>query len=355
LLVSKNGFYDECQTLWRKFWSDELDSPIVAVTAPKPGIEVTSRPVLKNIIETLMAGNINQLSDQLLAWSDTHEFFGGAIPYFHMNFGADHFSALIGGDIEWHNDSPDTTWSKKPFISDINQAEISFKPQSEWWEKTVLFLTELCKSCEGRVMICPPSLTTNLDCLCAVRGTQELLMDMVMNPDGVKQALGQVNKANTEIAAELFKIVNYDKQGSITRHGMFGPGRAGVLQCDFSAMISPEMFEEFVVPCLKDEAESYDYLTYHLDGPDAIRHLEHICSIDKIEVIQWIAGSGEAAETDWTDLHEKIDSLGRGQIIWGTKEYMSTLSEKLKSKKVYIVHTAQSFEEAEEFIETINS
>jgi 5-methyltetrahydrofolate--homocysteine methyltransferase len=354
-MIAVEGCFTEQRMMWAKYWKDELTSPLTAVTAPKPGIEVTPKPNLKNIIEALMAENVNQLSDQVLAWSETHEFLGGAIPYLHMNFGADHFSALVGGDIEWHNDSPDTTWSKKPFISEINQSDISFKKDSKWWEKTVLFLTELCKACDGKVMICPPSLTTNLDCLCAVRGTQELLMDMVMSPEGVKRALTQVNKANTEIAAELFRIVGADANGSITRHGMYGPGKAGVLQCDFSAMISPEMFEEFVVPCLRDEADCYDYLTYHLDGPDAIRHLEHICSIDKIEVIQWIAGSGEAAETDWTELHEKIDSLGKGQIIWGTKEYMRKLSGKLKSKKVYIVHTAKSMEEAEEFIETINS
>ena len=53
----------------------------------------------------------------------------------------------------------------------------------------------------------------------------------------------------------------------------WGPGRTFPLQCDFSIMISPEHFREFVKPELTFFANWSDRTKYHLDGEGALRHL----------------------------------------------------------------------------------
>jgi hypothetical protein len=348
-----NNFMD-IKDKWTSFWNNELEEPLFAVTAPKPGVKTISKPTTRNIIEAIIADDISPLAEQIIEWRDSHDFFGAAIPFFYLEFGPDHFSALVGGDLEWNPDSPDTTWSKQPFITDINNTEIKFCKKSKWWERTVKFITELREACDDKVLIAAPTLVSNLDCLCAIRGTQELLLDMVMNPEGVNTALEQINCAHKQIADALHELVGASEYGSITRHGVYSPQRAGVIQCDFSAMISPEMFEGFVIPSIVKETKSYDHCTYHLDGPDAIRHLELICNLDQIGIIQWVAGSGNAATTDWTDLHVKIDNLGKGQILWGKADYMRVLAEKLNSRKLFFIHTASSLEDAENFINLRN-
>lgn len=44
--------------------------------------------------------------------------------------------------------------------------------------------------------------------------------------------------------------------------------------CDFSVMVSPAMFEEFILPELEATAGAFDHTTYHLDGLERLaRHL----------------------------------------------------------------------------------
>jgi hypothetical protein len=74
-------------------------------------------------------------------------------------------------------------------------------------------------------------------------------------------------------------------------------------------MISPEMFREFGLPSLKHECDMLAGVVYHLDGPDAIRHLPAVSEIEKVKMIQWVPGAGEAAKKDWTALFQQIDDL----------------------------------------------
>jgi hypothetical protein len=85
-------------------------------------------------------------------------------------------------------------------------------------------------------------------------------------------------------------------------------------------MISEAMFEQFELPSLHSECVSLDGAEYQLDGPDAIRHLEMICQVDAIKLIQWQPGAGNAVVQDWTDLYRRIDRLGRGSIRGMTRE-----------------------------------
>ena len=42
------------------------------------------------------------------------------------------------------------------------------------------------------------------------------------------------------------------------------------------AMISPDQFREFVVPSLREQSSKLDHVLYHLDGKDAIKHVDRI-------------------------------------------------------------------------------
>ncbi len=46
-----------------------------------------------------------------------------------------------------------------------------------------------------------------------------------------------------------------------------------MLQSDFAYMLSPSMFERFVLPDLETICNHLDYGFYHLDGKNQIPHL----------------------------------------------------------------------------------
>jgi 5-methyltetrahydrofolate--homocysteine methyltransferase len=347
--------FEDAKDRWTAFWKGEnLGRPLVSIVLPQTDVE----PVAKPSPVACVHDDYEAAIEQVLRWAETHEFVAEAIPFYRVQFGPDHFSALLGADLEFSPDSPDTSWCV-PFVEDWDDAEIKFQPDGKWWEKTVERIRAFRARCDGKLLVCGPNLQSGLDCLSAIRGPEKLLMDVVTVPDKVKAALDAVCRAYDEALAALSVETGVEEFGDITRHQMYCRGKIGIPQCDFSCMISPEMFREFEVSCLEREVKPLAAATYHLDGPDAIVHLPAICEIDGIDVIQWQPGAGEAVEKDWTDLYKRIDSLGKGQVLGGggvltsDHEYLKGLWRELDSRKLFFVTSASSVKQANEFLEDL--
>jgi 5-methyltetrahydrofolate--homocysteine methyltransferase len=84
-----------------------------------------------------------------------------------------------------------------------------------------------------------------------------------------------------------------------------------MLQCDFSYMISPGMFERFVMPDLETCCAELDFAFYHLDGKGEIPHLDQLLSIDRLRGIQWIPGDGQPPPEEWLELLSRIRQGGK--------------------------------------------
>ena len=96
---------------------------------------------------------------------------------------------------------------------------------------------------------------------------------------------------------------------------IWGPGKVSKLQSDISVMISEDNFRQFVQPFIREQAQKIDYTLYHLDGVEAIRHLDAILEIEELSAVQWTPGVGQPQGGDpkWFDLYRKI--LAKGKSI----------------------------------------
>jgi 5-methyltetrahydrofolate--homocysteine methyltransferase len=93
-----------------------------------------------------------------------------------------------------------------------------------------------------------------------------------------------------------------------------------MLQSDFSYMISPDMFKEFVLPDLKACCDHLDYAFYHLDGVGELPHLGHLLSIPNLHGIQWVSGAGKPEAADWPEVLDRIRSAGKLVQLYATPE-----------------------------------
>jgi 5-methyltetrahydrofolate--homocysteine methyltransferase len=84
-----------------------------------------------------------------------------------------------------------------------------------------------------------------------------------------------------------------------------------MLQSDFSFMISPKMFERFVLPDLEAGCAAMDYAFYHLDGKGQLVHIEALLSIPRLRGIQWVPGYGRPLCEEWLPLLKKIRAAGK--------------------------------------------
>ena len=339
--------FEDARQRWAAFWKEEkFDRPPVSIVLPKPGVEPVEKPPYLAGAD----GDFEPVIDQLLAWAETHEFIGEAIPFFYAEFGPDHSASLLGADLEFNPNSPGTSWIV-PFVKEWNvDYPIKFKRDCKWWRRTVDFIRALRRRCDGKLLIAAPTLNGGLDCLAAIRGAKELLIDLITQPEKIKVALEDVCCAYEEILEALSEELNFKKYGSINRHGMYGQGKINVPQCDISSLISPEMFREFEIPCLKREMKALDFVEYHLDGPGAIKHLGSLCQLEDLDVIQWVPGAGEASQQNWMDLYRKIDSLGKGQIFWKSPDEIKYLWKELKSRRLFFVTSVKSKKDAEDLL-----
>ena len=108
---------------------------------------------------------------------------------------------------------------------------------------------------------------------------------------------------------------------------------------DASIMFSPDMFAEFVLPALREQMAWADNVIYHLDGPGAVCHLDHLLSIPELDCIQWTPGAG-AADTDdpvWFPMYRKILGSGKSLQIFGVHvSKMKTLINECGGKGLFL-------------------
>ena len=67
---------------------------------------------------------------------------------------------------------------------------------------------------------------------------------------------------------------------------------AKLRSADFSAMISPDMYRQFMVPVLNAMCPRFDHCMYHWDGPGAVEHLDAMLTVSDLDMIQWTPGAG---------------------------------------------------------------
>jgi hypothetical protein len=299
---------DEVIARWKLFWDGDSPRPLLHAVRPRPGATPVEPP---NPYDCAF-GDLDEVAEQLSGWVSTHEFLGDAIPFFMVTLAPDHFAALLGAEIV-NSGSGRTNWIE-PCIDDLRDADLRFRRDGRWWLRTVECIERFREQFDDQLIVVGTHFQGSLDCLAAMYGTQKLLMDMVSRPDLVLQALDQVRDALAEARIALADLLDVSTRGSLNRFGMYSPGIIDVPQCDLSCMISREMFDSIELPYLAHEISTTESSVYHLDGVDAILHLESICSINDLDVIQWMPGEGYY-DDDWSDLNRKIDALGKGQIF----------------------------------------
>jgi len=254
-------------------------------------------------------------------------------------------------------DQPGTIWLE-PCIEDPEKARFEFAPNNFYWDFTLRLTREQLRIGKGKFLISFPDLIEGLDTLAGMRGNQELLLDLIERPEWVHNALSQITDRYFDYYDILYDMIKDERGGS--HFWAWAPGRMTKLQCDFSAMISPDMFEEFMVPVLKEMSERLDYCMYHWDGPGAIPHHDHLLSVPNLTMIQWTPGAGVEPVMDsrWWPLYHKTVEAGKRMILLGFSglDNLQVLKKEFgtKLKQFMIGISAESERQAEEIIKIVS-
>jgi hypothetical protein len=229
------------------------------------------------------------------------------LPVANTHLGPGSLAAILGAELDA---APDTIWIR-PLASDTDTIVLD---ENNRWFKRHLDLVKACKRrAQGRYFVGCPDLIEGLDTLAGLRGTQPVLLDTIDRPEELERQLQAVNDIWFEIFERIYQEINLNGGMAFCYFSIWGPGRVAKLQSDISAMISPANFRRFVVPYIREQCQFLDYSLYHLDGPDAIRHLDALLEIKELDAIQWTPGAGQPQGGDpaWYGLYKRIKAGGK--------------------------------------------
>ena len=136
-------------------------------------------------------------------------------------------------------------------------------------------------------------------------------------PEEVNRLAREFHAASCDIAQKIIKLTP-SARGYTAWGGLFAPVPWTAMQCDYSAMIGPEHFEQFVKWDLNlcvHESPRYNY--YHMDGQGELIHLDSILSIPELKCVQWVPNPVSTI-TKWPDVYRKISDAGKN--IWVISE-----------------------------------
>jgi 5-methyltetrahydrofolate--homocysteine methyltransferase len=194
----------------------------------------------------------------------------------------------------------------------------------------------------------------NLDILASLRTTQHLLMELYDAPDEVGRLLGEITRLWIRYYDALYDIVGAAGRGTTPWAAIWSPGRCYMLQSDFAYMISPRMFERFVLPDLAACCQALDHSMYHLDGKGQIAHLDLLCSLERLHGIQWVPGGGQPPPEEWLSLLKRIRERGKLCQLYVSPEGALSIVRELGGRGfAFAITESMSQAEAEDFLRAL--
>ncbi len=337
---------EEAKNRLKLWWDHEiLDRPCISYIFPKEGKKIPHTDI---ILEYFDPFHLAEFWDDIKGALDTFEkiskifYFGGEnIPRFFPNYGPGIMASVLGIMPEYKSR---TVWfsrdtSEKKIVPLLENVKINMN--NPWYERLIKTTEISAKRAGVNYCIAVQDLGGILDIISSFLGPTKLILTMKRNPELIDTCRSIILEKWMKVYDELQKIIErysdgYNSWMNIWCHKPWYP-----IQCDFAAFLSPEWYRRFVLPDIIAQADQMDYAIYHLDGPDALIHLDEILKIESIDGIQWVPGAGNELKCSdyWLPVYKKIQEKGKNVVIdfFELPERLSHFYNVLDPNKLFII------------------
>lgn len=290
---------------YRAWWAGELDRPLIAmrVSGREPEMREPETPfkvVTSNYPDDLPPEKVVD------AWQyklEQQYFLGDAFPTIWPNFGPGCLAAFIGCEL---HKAETTAWFMPKEVKPLKDLTFNFDPANFWFKRICNIARAAVERFQGMVQIGNSDWGGNLDILSSFRPGEHLLMDLYDCPEEVKRLTRETHEVWMECYLAYARKLGELNPGYTAWTPIFSEAPCYMLQCDFSYMISPDMFDEFVKPEIAETCHKIPNSFYHLDGIGQLDKLDSLLEIPELKGIQWVPGAGQPGASEWPDVYRKI-------------------------------------------------
>ena len=302
--------WEDVRRRYRAWWDGELGRPLISITVegrrparPEPELPSYNFHTFYDLDVPAEAIVDRWLYDIESCW-----FLGDAFPQIWPNFGPGILATFLG--LELRN-GEETVWFVCEDPDEPAALRLALDREAPWYRR----LMDLCRTAvdrfEGQVQIGMTDLGGNLDILSSFRPGERLVYDLYDSPDEIKRLTREAHRVWWEAFEAVTAVLQPANPGYTAWTPLFSETPYYMLQCDFSYMIGPEMFAEFVRPELEATCGKLDHAFYHLDGPGQLPHLDQLLAMESLAGVQWIPGEGQPGVTQWPDVYRRITEAGK--------------------------------------------
>jgi 5-methyltetrahydrofolate--homocysteine methyltransferase len=320
--------WDEIRKTYNLWWNHKLDRPLMNIKI----IDAYEPDRLEPRAPLLSQENCHDLSispENIINGIDYHlqgmRFLGDSYPSFNFDvFGPGVLAAFCGAQLD---NSTGRVWFFTDTQKPVEETFVMYNRENKWVKRIKDIYAAGMEKWKGQVLLGMPDLGGILDIAAIFRTTEGLLMDLLDNPEEVIRLCSEIQTAWYEAYRDLNSVLQPVNPGYSDWSLLYSETPTYILQSDFSYMISPAMFNEFTLPFLKKDCGVLDHSIYHLDGVGQIPHLDSLCSIEDLDAIQWIYGSGKSTARHWIDLYQRIETANKGiQVVGDMDDFMAVYS-----------------------------
>lgn len=242
----------------RKFWHmDPVEQPLLSVGRYGELSERTPFPLADGRLvgegdllrpERLAAGPLaGGYSGPLVAG----EFIQGTSPY-----DLCWTEVIAGCPLRWR---AGYVWAE-PFLAE--PVALSLAVDDPWLARLLEITRLQVDQAQGQYPVCQPLLRGPVDMAAAALGDEALCLAMVDQPERAKRLLDSCTEIFLSVARAWTAAVPTFVGGSCL-YGIWAPGTTLRTQCDNAALLSPELYREFLVGCDERICARFDYPLMH--------------------------------------------------------------------------------------------
>ncbi len=309
--------WEELRQTYRAWWAGRLTRPLMAATCVNrdPGRPKPRAPLLSQATCTELSIPAAALVDRIDWELSRCSYFGDAYPLWNMDcYGPGVMAAFVGAKLDT---STGRVWFRPLRDVPIRELHLEYDPDNPWLRRVKELCAAMTQRWQGQVLVTMTDLGGNLDVLSTFRPAEALLLDLYDHPAEVIRVRDEAHRLWHRFFAEIHAVLQPYNPGYSAWCGIYSERPYYMLQCDFSYMIGPDMFRQFVRPELDATTRLLEHSFYHLDGKGQLPHLDAVLALEHLEGVQWVPGDGAPPPSAWPEIYERIFKAGKKTQLWG--------------------------------------
>ncbi len=182
--------------------------------------------------------------------------------------------------------NPGSLWAEPCLDRYDDRPKIRFDPNNPWVRKLVEFTRVMVECADDRFPIAVPQMRGPLDTLAAMRTPEQMCIDLIERPEDVYGLLGELTDLWIGIGQAVLDVIPPFHGGYMARMGTWAPGPAITPQNDVCTLVSPQLYEQLVLPWDRKIVDHFQYTEFHMHGSEH-HQVDNVLTLDKLTTIEF--------------------------------------------------------------------